>query len=240
MPSRLQAPISSPARVWMANALGRGVPSAALPPCPRAGQRLGPRQREVPGDLGVPDQRVDAREIRFFHGAQQHDRPLERRSNPTEVVLRRPPGARIARRGVGRSPAQPTGGYSSNTMLHPLFTEEHEQLRRSVRQFVESELAPHAQEWEREGGFPDWVFKRMGDLGFMGVRFPEEYGGQGGDWGHSIVTRRGDGPVRLRRGGDGDRRAERDGDAADLQVRHRGPEAALPGPRDQGRRRSCA
>jgi alkylation response protein AidB-like acyl-CoA dehydrogenase len=72
-------------------------------------------------------------------------------------------------------------------MLHPLFTEEHEQLRRSVRQFVESELAPHAQEWEREGGFPDWVFKRMGDLGFLGVRFPEEYGGQGGDWGHSIV-----------------------------------------------------
>jgi alkylation response protein AidB-like acyl-CoA dehydrogenase len=73
-------------------------------------------------------------------------------------------------------------------MLHPLFTEEHEAFRASVRHFVESELAPHAEEWEREGHFPDWVFKRMGDLGYLGVRYPQEYGGQGGDWGHSIVV----------------------------------------------------
>jgi alkylation response protein AidB-like acyl-CoA dehydrogenase len=72
-------------------------------------------------------------------------------------------------------------------MLHPLFTEEHEELRASARAFVESELAPDALEWEREGHFPDWVFKRMGDLGFLGVRYPVEYGGQGGDWGHAIV-----------------------------------------------------
>jgi alkylation response protein AidB-like acyl-CoA dehydrogenase len=73
-------------------------------------------------------------------------------------------------------------------MLHPLFTPEHEELRGSVRDFVESELAPHAEQWEREGHFPDWVFKRMGDLGLLGVRFPVEYGGQGGDWGHAIVV----------------------------------------------------
>lgn len=72
--------------------------------------------------------------------------------------------------------------------LHPLFTPEHERFRASVRAFVESELAPHALDWEREGHFPDWVFKRMGDLGFLGVRFPPQYGGQGGDWGHSIVV----------------------------------------------------
>jgi alkylation response protein AidB-like acyl-CoA dehydrogenase len=72
-------------------------------------------------------------------------------------------------------------------VLHPLFTEEHEELRRSVRAFVESELAPQAEDWEREGYFPDWVFKRMGDLGFLGLRYPPEYGGQGGDWGHAIV-----------------------------------------------------
>jgi acyl-CoA dehydrogenase len=72
-------------------------------------------------------------------------------------------------------------------MLHPLFTEEHEELRASVRSFVESELAPHALVWEREGHFPDWVFKRMGDLGLLGLRYPAEYGGQGGDWGHAIV-----------------------------------------------------
>jgi alkylation response protein AidB-like acyl-CoA dehydrogenase len=73
-------------------------------------------------------------------------------------------------------------------VLHPLFTHEHEELRRAVRNFVEAELAPHARDWEREGHFPDWVFKRMGDLGFLGVRYPVEYGGQGGDWGHSIVV----------------------------------------------------
>jgi citronellyl-CoA dehydrogenase len=73
-------------------------------------------------------------------------------------------------------------------MLHPLFTEEHEAFRGSVRSFVEAELAPHAPEWEREGHFPDRVFKRMGDLGFLGVRYPVEVGGQGGDWGHTIVV----------------------------------------------------
>jgi alkylation response protein AidB-like acyl-CoA dehydrogenase len=70
---------------------------------------------------------------------------------------------------------------------HPLFTDEHEELRSSVRGFVESELAPHALDWERDGDFPNWVFKRMGDLGLLGLRYPVEYGGQGGDWGHAIV-----------------------------------------------------
>jgi alkylation response protein AidB-like acyl-CoA dehydrogenase len=72
-------------------------------------------------------------------------------------------------------------------MLHPLFTPEHEELRAYVRKFVESELAPHALDWEREGVFPNWVFKRMGDLGLLGLRYPPELGGQGGDWGHTIV-----------------------------------------------------
>jgi len=72
--------------------------------------------------------------------------------------------------------------------LHPLFTPEHDEFRASVRAFVESELTPHAMDWERDGHFPDWVFKRMGDLGFLGVRYPVEYGGSGGDWGHTIVV----------------------------------------------------
>ena len=72
-------------------------------------------------------------------------------------------------------------------MLHPLFTPEHEEFRLTARSFVESELAPNAEEWEREGHFPDWIFKRMGDLGLLGLRYPREYGGQDGDWGHAIV-----------------------------------------------------
>ncbi|WP_287153934.1 acyl-CoA dehydrogenase family protein [Candidatus Solincola tengchongensis] len=67
------------------------------------------------------------------------------------------------------------------------FTEEHEMLRRSVREFVERELVPHAEEWEAEGMFPDWVFRRLGELGFLGLHFPEEYGGGGGDYFTNIV-----------------------------------------------------
>jgi alkylation response protein AidB-like acyl-CoA dehydrogenase len=64
---------------------------------------------------------------------------------------------------------------------HFIFTDEHEQLRESIRAFVVKELAPHAEEWE-ETTFPDWVFQRMGELGFLGLSYPEEYGGQGGDY----------------------------------------------------------
>ncbi|MFN2525286.1 MAG: acyl-CoA dehydrogenase family protein [Actinomycetota bacterium] len=67
------------------------------------------------------------------------------------------------------------------------FAAEHEELRHSVRTFVESELAPHAEEWEAGSDFPDWVFKRMGDLGFLGLAYPERYGGGGGDYLCNIV-----------------------------------------------------
>jgi acyl-CoA dehydrogenase len=69
----------------------------------------------------------------------------------------------------------------------PYFTAEHDMLRQSIREFVEKELAPHAEEWEEEQMFPDWVFKRMGELGFLGLRYPEEYGGGGGDYFTEIV-----------------------------------------------------
>jgi alkylation response protein AidB-like acyl-CoA dehydrogenase len=69
---------------------------------------------------------------------------------------------------------------------HPLFSEEHDALRESIRAFVERELRPHAEAWE-ETTFPDWVFRRMGELGFLGLAMPERYGGQGGDYAASIV-----------------------------------------------------
>ncbi len=67
------------------------------------------------------------------------------------------------------------------------FTAQHEELRQSVRRFVETELAPHAQEWEDAAYFADWVFPRMGELGFLGLHYPTEYGGQGGDYFASVV-----------------------------------------------------
>jgi alkylation response protein AidB-like acyl-CoA dehydrogenase len=69
---------------------------------------------------------------------------------------------------------------------HFIFTEEHEALRESIRAFVLKELAPHAEEWEQTT-FPDWVFRRMGELGFLGLDKPERYGGQGGDYPCSLV-----------------------------------------------------
>src|SRR4051794_20818392 len=69
---------------------------------------------------------------------------------------------------------------------HFIFTDEHDQLRESIRNFAKKELAPHSLEWE-ETTFPNWVFQRMGELGFLGLDKPEEYGGQGGDYYTSLV-----------------------------------------------------
>jgi acyl-CoA dehydrogenase len=67
------------------------------------------------------------------------------------------------------------------------FTDEHEQLRESIRRFVETELRPHVGEWEREKWFPNSVFERMAELGWLGLKYPEEYGGEGGDYLHDAV-----------------------------------------------------
>jgi alkylation response protein AidB-like acyl-CoA dehydrogenase len=69
---------------------------------------------------------------------------------------------------------------------HFIFTDEHEQLRESITNFAIKELAPHADEWE-ETTFPDSVFRRMGELGFLGLDKPEAYGGQGGDYFSAMV-----------------------------------------------------
>src|SRR5260370_31617496 len=58
------------------------------------------------------------------------------------------------------------------------FSREHEMFRESVRRFVQEEINPHAEEWEEAGIFPaHTLFKKMGDLGFLGLNYPEEYGG---------------------------------------------------------------
>ncbi|KPH81910.1 acyl-CoA dehydrogenase family protein [Bosea vaviloviae] len=59
----------------------------------------------------------------------------------------------------------------------PYFTEEHEALRTQVRRFVEAEIKPHALAWEEAGFVPRDVLRKMGALGFLGIRYPAEYGG---------------------------------------------------------------
>jgi alkylation response protein AidB-like acyl-CoA dehydrogenase len=70
---------------------------------------------------------------------------------------------------------------------HPIFTAEHEELRASVRRFVDTELRPHVDDWEDAGFFPDDVFRRAGELGFLGLHYPEAWGGSGGDLAAEVV-----------------------------------------------------
>jgi acyl-CoA dehydrogenase len=69
----------------------------------------------------------------------------------------------------------------------PPFTEEHEDLRESVGNWVAKEIVPHVEEWEEAREFPRELFNRCGELGFLGLKFPEEYGGQGGDHVHNAA-----------------------------------------------------
>jgi alkylation response protein AidB-like acyl-CoA dehydrogenase len=59
----------------------------------------------------------------------------------------------------------------------PYFSEEHEMLRDQVRRFVDTEIKPHALAWEEQGMVPREVLRRMGSLGFFGIRYPAKYGG---------------------------------------------------------------
>ena len=59
---------------------------------------------------------------------------------------------------------------------------EHEAFRKVVRQFAETEIAPHAASWDRDHHFPEDVVRKMGDLGLFGLPFPERIGGGGGDF----------------------------------------------------------
>jgi alkylation response protein AidB-like acyl-CoA dehydrogenase len=72
------------------------------------------------------------------------------------------------------------------TRKHLIFTDEHEDLRESMKSWVLKELTPYRNEWE-ETGWPVEVMRRAGELGYLGLCFPEEYGGQGGDYFYSLV-----------------------------------------------------
>ena len=67
----------------------------------------------------------------------------------------------------------------------PQFTEEHDMFRKAVRDYAQKELLPHAEKWEEARYFPDEIFREMGKLGFLGVRYFEEWGGAGDDIWHT-------------------------------------------------------
>ncbi len=68
------------------------------------------------------------------------------------------------------------------------FTKDHELVRRAVRDFVNKEINPYVDEWEEEGIAPlHEIFKKMGDLDFLGIRYDPKYGGQGLDYWYELV-----------------------------------------------------
>ena len=71
--------------------------------------------------------------------------------------------------------------------MRKVFRDDHEMFRDQVRRFVETEIVPHHAQWERDGIVPKSLWLHAGQQGLLCVTAPEEYGGSGGDFGHSAV-----------------------------------------------------
>jgi len=76
---------------------------------------------------------------------------------------------------------------SGRRALIPPFADEHEQLRATIRRWVESEIVPEQGRWEERREFPRELFDRAAELGFLGLKYPQRLGGQGGDLVHDAV-----------------------------------------------------
>ena len=79
------------------------------------------------------------------------------------------------------------------------FTDEHQAFRRVVREFAEKELAPHARAWDEAGEFPRELFRRFGEMGFLGIRHDPAWGGSGLDYWYVVAYA--EELVRARNGG---------------------------------------
>jgi acyl-CoA dehydrogenase len=96
----------------------------------------------------------------------------------------------MARPGCDNRPvtAGPAIVRDSGERAHlPPFTDEHEQLRETIGRWVRTEIAPHVDEWEAARQFPRELYTRAAELGFLGLKYPVELGGQGGDYVHDAV-----------------------------------------------------
>ena len=77
------------------------------------------------------------------------------------------------------------GGGSSNEISY--FSAEHDLFRQAFRDFLEKEVRPHIEQWEKDGELPKSIYKKFGDMGFFGMTLPEEYGGWGLDIWYNVI-----------------------------------------------------
>ena len=67
------------------------------------------------------------------------------------------------------------------------FTEEHEMFRESFRDFLQKEVVPHIEKWEKTGTIERFIWKKFGEMGFFGIRYPEAYGGMNLDLFYTVI-----------------------------------------------------
>ncbi len=72
-------------------------------------------------------------------------------------------------------------------MYSKYFTEEHEMFRQSFRAFLEKEVRPNVDQWEADGRLPRSIYKKFGEMGYLGLNRPEEYGGLGLDRWYTLI-----------------------------------------------------
>ena len=72
-------------------------------------------------------------------------------------------------------------------MTDMYFTEEHQMFRQSLKDFLKKEVIPHIEKWEKEGKIERFIWKKFGDMGYFGLRYPKEYGGLELDFFYTVI-----------------------------------------------------
>ncbi len=72
-------------------------------------------------------------------------------------------------------------------MTNVYFTEEHHLFRESLKDFLQKEVVPHIEKWEKTGQIERFIWKKFGEMGFFGIAYPEEYGGMGLDFFYTVI-----------------------------------------------------
>jgi len=67
------------------------------------------------------------------------------------------------------------------------FTEEHNLFRKSLQDFLQKEVVPHIEKWEKTGNIDRFIWKKFGDMGFFGINYPEAYGGMDLDLFYTVI-----------------------------------------------------
>ena len=81
-----------------------------------------------------------------------------------------------------------THGFNLKSDAQNYFTKTHDMVRRTVKEFINKEVKPNIEEWEEAGKFPREIYRKAGDVGILGIGYPEEYGGTPGDIFYGIAA----------------------------------------------------